>query len=82
MGARVASECRTANQEADLVAARRWAATFRRIDRVDFASSPSTTEAVIHGVTHRLPVTCRVPRRVGLALVELGYRATGRAGRD
>ena len=79
MSQRSASMSRSTVQEVDLVAARRWAATFRRIDRVQFSSS--APEALIHGVGHRLPVTRRVPRRVGLGLVELGYRATGRPGR-
>lgn len=71
----------SAAREPDLDAARRWIAAFRRIDRVEFTPSPSSNEALIHGVAHRLPVSRRVPRRVGLGLVELGYRATVRQRR-
>lgn len=49
------------DQEADLVAARRWAATFRRIDRVEFISCRQGTAALIQGVGCGCPKLSREP---------------------
>lgn len=61
-------------RDVDVDAARRWARTLRRIDRVEFTGHG----ALLHGVAHRLPITRRVPVDAARGLVALGYPATTR----
>ena len=63
----------------DLAAARRLASTFRRIDCVEFPAPGTGHDVVVHGAAHRLPIAQRVPLRVGLALVKLGYPSSVRS---
>ena len=65
-----------AGDDVDLNAARRWVRTMRRVHHVEFTGRDGV--AIVHGIGHRLPVSRRVPARVGRGLVALGYPATER----
>lgn len=57
---------------ADVAEARRWSATFRRIDRIEITVTARSFSAVIDGIGHRLPIKRRIPMTAALGLGELG----------
>lgn len=65
----------------DVAAARRWLATFRRVDHVSVIGSGPTARYVVEGTGHRLPIRRSVPGSVARGMAELGIPLVQRGSR-